>query len=134
MLKAAFVFAVVLAGASTVSGAQSREILIMGGASQDKFLGCLTCSEHAAGSVWNDYDTHGWANKYATWNRYGENANPYAGHSACNQYATEGPVLVDRQGNYYGRLSVNPNAADSICGVTGVPRICTALKVMCADN
>ncbi|RZJ04180.1 MAG: hypothetical protein EON89_08780 [Brevundimonas sp.] len=114
--------------------AQTQDILIMGGDSQDEFLGCLSCSEYDSNSVWSQYGRYGWQNKYGVWNRYGQHANPYGSYSACNQYGQNGPVLVDRAGNFYGRLSVNQYVADGVCGPQGVPRVCTALRVMCADT
>src|SRR3989344_1059053 len=115
---------------ASTAGSQSREIIIMGGGSQDRFLGCLTCGEFTQDSVWNQYSRHGWENKFGTWNRFGEHANPYGPNSACNQFGTNAPVLVDRQGEFYGRLSVNEYAEGSVCGVNGAPQICRALKVM----
>ncbi|MNT44163.1 hypothetical protein D3C72_1806800 [compost metagenome] len=126
--------AIALAGVSSIAAAQSREILIMGGQSQDTFLGRLTCNEYASNSVWNEHSPHGWSNKYGTWNRYGQHASEYASHSACNPYSSSAPALVDRQGNFYGRLSTNEYAAGSICGAQGAPQICRALRVMCADS
>jgi hypothetical protein len=120
--------------AATLGSAQSQEIIIMGGRSQDQFLGCISCSEYDSNSVFNQYGTHGWSNKYGTWNRYGEHAGRYGSNSACNQYGTNSPILVDRRGNYYGRLTVNEYQSGSVCGPNGVEQVCRALRVMCADT
>ena len=40
-------------------------------------------------------------------------ANPYAPNSWTNRYSTNPPAIVDRQGEYYGRLSTNPYLPDS---------------------
>ena len=120
--------------AGTAVIAQNNEIIVMGGRNQDTFLGCITCGEHDVDSVWNQYGRHGWQNKFGTWNRFGQHANPYGANSACNQYGSQGPILVDRQGNYYGHLSVNEHQPDSVCGPRGVRQICIAVKVMCADS
>lgn len=128
------VTAVILAAITTTASAQSQEIIIMGGRSQDRFLGCLTCDEYAPNSVWNRHGQHGWQNQYGTWSRYGEHAGPYGANSACNPYGSNAPALVDRQGSYYGRLTVNEYQEGSVCGINGVPQVCRALKVMCADS
>ncbi len=124
----------ILALSAGPTSSQSQDILIMGGSSQDVFLGCLSCNEYSSNSVWNQYGRYGWQNKYGIWNRFGQHANPYALHSACNQHSRSGPALVDRDGNFYGRLSVNQYQTDGVCGARGVPQVCTALRVMCADT
>ena len=116
------------------ASSQSQDILIMGGSSQEEFLGCLSCSEYDPNSVWGQYGRFSWQNKYGVWNRYGQHANPYGQNSACNQHSRNGPSLVDRAGNFYGRLSVNQYLTDGICGSRGNPQVCTALRVMCADT
>ncbi len=114
--------------------AQSQPILIFGGEDHRDFLGCLTCSQYDANSVWNQYSTYGWANRYGTWSQYGPYKSAYSATSACNQYATDPPVLVDQTGTFYGRLSINPYIANSICGSAGNDDICNAAKAMCASN
>ena len=132
-MRAATIGFVLLAAIGT-AGAQSQEILIMGGQSQDEFLGCLTCSEYDSSSVWSQYGRYSFQNGYGVWNKYGQHANRYSTYSACNQYSTNAPALVDRAGNFYGRLSVNRYASDSVCGPSGNQQICTALRVMCAED
>jgi hypothetical protein len=113
---------------------QSQEVVLLGGRNQDTFLGCLSCPAHHRDSVWNQYSRHGFQNEYGTWNRYGQHASRYALSSACNPYSSSAPVIVDRSGNYYGRLSVNEYSSDSVCGPSGVAQICVAVRVMCADD
>lgn len=132
-MKSLALAVIIFLSAGTVSG-QTQDILIMGGDSQDEFLGCLSCNEYDSNSVWSQYGRYGWQNKYGVWNRYGQHASQYGSYSACNQYGQNGPVLVDRSGNFYGRLSVNQYVADGVCSVQGVPQVCTALRVMCADT
>lgn len=110
----------------------AQEILIFGGDNNKEFLGCLTCNEYASNSVWNDMSQYGWENSFGKWNPFGQYKNPYSSHSACNSYSSGGPVLVDKQGNFYGRLTINEYADKSICGYSGNEKICRALKVMCS--
>jgi hypothetical protein len=85
-------------------------------------------------SVWNDMSQYGWNNGFGKWNPFGQYKNPFSSYSACNEFTSNGPVLVDRDGNFYGRLTINEFVSKSICGVSGSPKLCRALKVMCADD
>jgi hypothetical protein len=127
-MKKLLVFILTLTSLQVVA----QEILIFGGQGNKDFLGCLTCNEYDSNSVWNDMSQYGWDNGFGKWNPFGPYKNPYSLTSACNSYSSSGPVLVDRQGNFYGRLTVNDYADRSICGMAGNEKICRALKVMCA--
>ena len=97
------------APASETSGFPAYpQLLLFGGDGHKTFLGCLNCSKFDSASVLNDYGTHG--NKYnseSIFNQFGEFGSKYSSTSACNPYASDPPVIVDKEGNYYGRLSVN---------------------------
>lgn len=85
-----------------------QELLIFGGEGHKTFLGCLTCSKFSADSVMNQYGTYG--SKYgaeSVLNPYGPHGSKFSTTGACNPYAADPPVIVDRAGNYYGRLSLN---------------------------
>jgi hypothetical protein len=127
----AAVISVLLAAASAQS---KQEILIFGGSGHKDFLGCLSCGEMESNSVWNELSRYGFHNRFATWSHFGNYASPYSGQSACNEYASDPPILVDQYGNYYSRLSVNQYIKDSVCGITGVEKLCVALRVMCAEE
>jgi len=74
----------------------------------DVFLGCLDCSIYASGSICNEYGEHG--NKYnsnSIWNKYGTYGSEYNSNSPWNSYSSSGPKIVDRNGNYFGRFSIN---------------------------
>lgn len=109
----------------------AQEILIFGGRNNKEFLGCLNCNEMSGDSVWNDMSQFGWNNNFGKWNSFGEYKNSFSSYSACNEFTSTGPVLVDRQGNFYGRLTINEFVQGSICNISGNQKICMALKVMC---
>ncbi len=112
----------------------SKDILIFGGDNNKEFLGCINCDEMSKNSVWNDMSQYGWNNGFGKWNPFGQYKNPFSSYSACNEFTSNSPVLVDRDGNFYGRLTINEFVSKSICGVSGSPKLCRALKVMCADD
>ena len=126
--------AILCAALGTSAIAQSKDVLIFGGDGHKEFLGCLTCDEFATDSVWNEFSSYGWSNSFAVWNPFGQYKNPYSSYSACNEYASDPPVLVDRTGGFYGRLTINTYVPKSICSVIGNERVCRALKVMCASD
>src|SRR5262245_8530185 len=113
----------------------AAEILIFGGSGHREFLGCLNCSEYSTGSIWNEYSTFGWKNDFGKWNGFGQFASQCSRYSACNELASDPPVIVDRSGSYYGRLTINELRNDSVCSaVATTERLCRALKVMCATK
>lgn len=96
------------AGASTPGMVSSPKLMIFGGRSHKTYLGCLNCYESARDSVFNEYGPYG--NPYSgasIWNLYSQFGSAYSVYGACNPYATDPPVIVDEQGNFYGRLTVN---------------------------
>lgn len=87
---------------------QTSALLLFGGRDHDVFLGCLTCSEFDAASVHNQFGVHG-SDYSATsvFNKYGQYGGEYSLLSPCNHYTSTAPVVVDREGAYYGELTVN---------------------------
>ena len=81
---------------------------LYGGKNHDVYLGCLNCSEYEANSIWNEYGTYG--NEYnanSIWNEYGTYGNEYNTYCPWNEYSNESPVVVDKQGNFYGYFTIN---------------------------
>ena len=100
-------------GQSLGQPSQERKLMVFGGPGHRAYLGCLSCSEIEMDSVFNSVGPHGSAvASESIWNtvsEYGSQVSPY---SACNQVASDPPVIVDQDGIAYGRLtvnSVNPN-------------------------
>ncbi len=113
---------------------QQQDLLIFGGSGNREFLGCVSCSETSRDSIWNDYSQYGWNNGFGKWNPFGEFKNPFSSYSACNEFSSNGPVLVTRNGKFFGRLTVNEFAQGSVCGISGNEQLCQALKIMCARS
>jgi hypothetical protein len=83
-------------------------LLIFGGEGHQTFLGCLTCSEFDADSVHNEFGTYGNEfNPTSIRSEFGQFGSEFSNFSACNPYAGDPPVVVDRKGGYHGRLTLN---------------------------
>lgn len=90
------------------ANAYAQELLLFGGENNKTFLGCVNCNRYDSGSICNPYGPQG--NKYngeSIWNRYGTFGSSYSSSSPWNRYASKPPVIVDRQGKFYGYFSAN---------------------------
>lgn len=106
MRKKVLVFLLLLFSFSLSGTAQ--ELLIFGGDNHKDFLGCLNCDRYDASSIWNSYGEYG--SPYSSrsiWDSYGSYGGRYATYSPWNRYSSYPPVVVDRQGNFYGYLTTN---------------------------
>lgn len=95
------------AGAAGAAPAPAK-LMLFGGVNHKTYLGCLNCSDYATDSISNEYGTHG--SSYSSdsiKNHYSQYGSAYSTYSACSPYATDPPVIVDSNGNYYGRLTLN---------------------------
>lgn len=71
------------------------KLMIFGGEGHKTYLGCLSCSEYATDSVFNQYGNYG--SRYAidsVWNHYSDFGSRYSNYGACNPYANDPPVIV----------------------------------------
>lgn len=91
----------------------TTKLMVFGGEGHRTYLGCLSCSKYDAESVFNEYGSHG--SQYSAesiMNPYSDFGSPYSATSACNPNASDPPVIVDGNGAYYGRLTVNAYRSD----------------------
>lgn len=88
--------------------AQAEEILVFGGDDHKTFLGCLNCSQYDPDSINNPYGLHGSpSSAESIFNSHGKYGSRQSNTSVCNRNAGQPPVLVTRDGSYYGRLTLN---------------------------
>ena len=89
-------------------GYQQTEFLLFGGPGHKVFLGSLTAPKYAADSIFNEYGKYGSVySDTSIWNPYCIYGSPHSNYSPWNPYALDPPVIVDRQGNFYGRFTIN---------------------------
>jgi hypothetical protein len=92
----------------SIAFAQTRKIMIFDGHNHDVYLGCLSCSEFAVDSVHNEFGIYGSGfSATSIFNSFGKFGSSFSNFSPCNGFATEPPVIVDEDGNFYGRLTLN---------------------------
>lgn len=86
----------------------AQELHLYGGRSHDVYLGCINCSKFSRNSIWNSFSQYGSRfNSNSIWNRYGTYGSRSGTYSPWSNSATHPPVVVDKEGNFYGYLSVN---------------------------
>ena len=102
-VTAAVLFVVCIVSVFAVSFSELRIV-----AANGTFLGTMNENAYDTNSIYNTYGTFG--SKYASnsiFNQYGNYGSDYSDMSPFNQYASNPPGLYDRQGNFYGTLSIN---------------------------
>ena len=70
----------------------STTLLIYGGKEHDEYLGKLNASKYDSESIWNQYGKYG---------------SKYNNNSPFNDYASYPPILVDKNGKFYGYFTSN---------------------------
>lgn len=102
------VLSVFLVCGPTCTGAKTHKIMLFGGDGHKVYLGCLSCSSSVSDSVRNKFGPHG--SRFASesvWNHFSDYGSKFSDYGVCNQFATDPPVIVDEDGTYYGRLTLN---------------------------
>lgn len=93
--------------------AQPPALLLFGDANHKTFLGCLNCSQFDSGSICNQSGQNGSEfSGYSIWNRLSNFGNAFSSYSPWNQYSSSGPIIVDKDGHFYGQLTANRFAVD----------------------
>ncbi len=91
---------------SDLSG--SSKLMLFGGADHKTYLGCLSCSENATDSVSNKYRQNGSPySQTSIWNHFSQFGSAFSAYGVCNLHASDPPVIVNQEGAYYGRLTLN---------------------------
>lgn len=86
----------------------AQELLLFAGNDHDIFLGSLNENQFSSNSVWNGFGQYG--NKFninCIWNKFGTYGNQFNTNSPWNRYSQTPPVIVDRDGNFYGYFTRN---------------------------
>ncbi len=93
---------------STFSSMSQATLHLYGGSSHEVYLGCLNCDAYNASSISNAYGEYGSKyNSKSIWNQYGSYGGAYSSYSPFNAYTSTPPAVVDKDGNFYGYLTIN---------------------------
>ena len=85
-----------------------KTLHIYGGEDHDVYLGCLNCSNIDQNSVWNDIGQYGSnISSISIWNDIGTYGSDVSSYSPWNELASYPPVIVDKDGGFYGYFTVN---------------------------
>ena len=88
--------------------ANGQTLHLYGGSGHDVYLGCLNCDSYENSSIWNEYGTYGSSyNSNSIWNEYGTYGSEYGTYSPWNEHSNTPPVVVDKDGNFYGYFTIN---------------------------
>jgi hypothetical protein len=131
-MRIVFTLSFVLATIS--ADAADTALYLFGGQGHKEFLGCLNCGSTHPKSVWNELSQFGFKNAFGVWNPFREFINPFSSQSMCNAFASDPPIIVDENGNAYGRMSINEFAPGSVCGVAGSERLCRTVRSICQST
>ena len=85
-----------------------KTLHIYGGKDHDVYLGCLNFDNYNTQSIWNSFGTYGSKyNAISIWNSNGNYGSNYSSISPFNSYASDPPVIVDKDGGFYGYFTTN---------------------------
>ena len=106
VIKKLFGLFVILCAISLKVDAQILHLY--GGQNHDVYLGCLNCTKYDSNSIWNTYGSYGSKyNSKSIWNKYGDYGSTYSQYSPFNNYASHPPVIVDKEGKFYGYFTIS---------------------------
>jgi len=102
------IFIILIGGLISLSLQAQTPLHLYGGKDHDVYLGCINCDKYNSNSIWNAYGTYGSKyNSNSIWNAYGTYGSKYNSLSPWNAYSNDSPVVVDKEGNFYGYFTVN---------------------------
>ena len=109
IVKSPETFAAIGQATSTAAQSVAYKMLVFGGEDHKTYLGCLGCPKGAADSVLTPGGAHG-PPREGIWDKVGL-GSPASQYSACSVFASDPPVIVEEDGTYLGRLTLNRNHA-----------------------
>jgi hypothetical protein len=105
------------------------ELMILGGAKHEVFLGCL-CDEKRPDSVFNMLGEHGsHSSSTSIRNKFAPYGSNHDDTSACNAAAGHPPVIMSSDGKSLGLLTLNPSLKRRITS----PSVADWLSRMCGE-
>lgn len=111
--------------AVSISTANAQELLLFGGRGHDVFLGCLNCNEFNSDSICNEFGAGNSFNSDSIFNEFGGFGSEFSSSSPWNEFSSSNdlPVLVDRNGKFYGYFTINEFRTDAVSFVSDLAKI-----------
>lgn len=100
-----------------VTALSAQDLLLFGGEGHDDFLGCLNCDQYSGEAICNELGSFGNSFRSSSiFNGFGPYGNSFNQSSPWNQFSrsTSVPVVVDRDGNFYGYFTINAFRRDAV--------------------
>jgi hypothetical protein len=86
----------------------TAKLMLFGGQDHQTYLGCLNSSEFASDSIFNEFGRNGSEfSSTSIWNQFGKYGSEFSTYSPWNEFALDPPVIVNQNGNFFGRFTVN---------------------------
>jgi hypothetical protein len=104
---------VLVVAAHTASG---QELLLFGGSEHDVYLGCLNCNQYSSESICNDFGAGNSFKTESIFNAFSGFGSEFSSKSPWNGFSSSDdvPVLVDKQGGFYGYFTINQFRSDAV--------------------
>lgn len=98
------------------SSTNAQELQLFGGNGHDVFLGCFNCNEYSSESICNEFGAGSAFKSNSIFNEFSRFGNEFSSSSPWNEFSSSNdvPVLVDRQGGFYGYFTVNEFRMDAV--------------------
>ncbi|MTH57876.1 hypothetical protein [Paracoccus litorisediminis] len=105
-----------LLGVFFAAQAEGQEFLIFGGDDHDVFLGCLNCNAFASDAICNEFGAGSEFKSESIFNEFGKFGSEFSSSSPWNEFTSSDsvPVVVDREGNFYGYLTINTFRSNAV--------------------
>jgi hypothetical protein len=88
-------------------------LLVFGGPGHQTFLGCF-CNKALLDSVYNRVGYGSPVSSDSISNKVSQFGSRFSNYSACNRSASDPPVIVDGNGVFHGRLTIDTSKADRV--------------------
>lgn len=83
--------------------------------SKHVYLGCFSCNPYNSNSIWNEFGSFGSEfSSSSIWNDFGTYGSEFSSTSPWNEYSSSNPVLVDKDGGFYGYFTCNQSRSKRV--------------------
>ena len=94
----------------------AQDLHIYGGPGHDAYLGCFNCPEFSQEAICNEFGKGSEFSPDGIFNEFGTYGSEFSSSSPWNEFSSgnDVPVLVDKNGNFYGYFTINEFRSDAV--------------------